>query len=265
MNLFNTSLKLYKKIKNLNTLYYILYLRHIKLNPITVNRKQSKYFFELAKPANNHLITHLIDEIISAECIFDIGANVGYFAKGILDVGFTGRILLFEPIPNLLSHAIFNLREYTNEKLFINAALGCNSQSLEIYLPDDSNIGWITFISEKTNSKSIIEVRVQSTEEYINLYKPDFLKIDVEGYEFNILKPLVKLISLDYQPTLLVEVGWGITNPNWTELVTIFQAFYEKGYVFYKIKDFKIPITLSELNNLNQTTDIIFAPSKNRV
>jgi hypothetical protein len=57
-----------------------------------VNRKQSKYFFELAKPTNNHLITHLKDEIISAECIFDIGANVGCFAKGILDVGFVGRM-----------------------------------------------------------------------------------------------------------------------------------------------------------------------------
>jgi FkbM family methyltransferase len=202
---------------------------------------------------------------MSAKCVFDIGANVGYFAKGILDVGFTGRILLFEPIPNLLSHAIFNLREYTNEKLFINAALGNNSQSLEIWLPDDSNLGWITFISEKTKSKSKIEVRVQSTEDYINMYKPDFLKIDVEGYEFNILKPLVQLVSLDYRPTLLVEVGWGITNPNWTELVTIFQAFHEKGYVFYKIEDFKIPIKLSELNNLNKTTDIIFAPDKNRI
>ena len=134
--------------------------------------EQAKDFFVGFAAENSKLVEKCLPYIAKSSTVFDVGANAGYFSEEILKTGFKGQLVLFEPIPNLLSIAINTLAEYENPKIFVNAALGEAQGNLELFLPNNSNIGWITAVREKTkNAKSII-VTVSSTLYFVEKYRP---------------------------------------------------------------------------------------------
>jgi FkbM family methyltransferase len=183
-------MKLFRAIKNLKNLkkaFNYLCRKIIKLDPTSVSDLEAKSFFDNYKAGNEKLFHHVAPRIKTAKTIFDVGANSGYFSKGLIDKGFSGRVILFEPIPNLISIAVRTLSGYKNDKIFVNSALGEKYETVNIFLPDDSNIGWITLVKSKATSTKSIPITVTPTFEYASLFLPEFVKIDVEGFELFIL------------------------------------------------------------------------------
>lgn len=144
--------------------------------------------------------------------------------------------------------------------VFINAALGETNEQIFFYLPNDSNIGWITAVASKAKSSKAILCDVNSTAEKILEFKPGFVKIDVEGFETFVLSPFLDFINKKYQPTFLVELGWGKSNPHWIKFLDFAKRIHEKGYVIRYAKNYDVTLNMNDLESLNKTIDVIIQP-----
>lgn len=133
------------------------------------------------------------------ECDFivDIGANDGQWIKQVRKKGFTGFALCIEPIEsnyqNLVSKKIYNTQT-------INCAVGDKNGFIDINVA--SNYGLSSSILEldsahknaAPNIKYVAKARVKIyklskiLEKY--KYRNIYIKIDTQGYEFNVLKSI---------------------------------------------------------------------------
>ena len=257
----NSLILIKKAIKNpyvtLKWIYINLRPNFLNLKPTNINYTDARIFFDIASKKNRKNINAVNSILKNSKCVFDIGSNCGYVSKEIISQGYSGQLVLFEPISNLLSLSVRLLSEYKNKKFFVNAALGDKDSELSLVLPNDNNIGWITAIKEKTKSQNIIEVTQEKTSKFITKFYPDFCKIDVEGYEYFILKEFIEFINKDYKPSFLVEIGFGNSNPYWKQFVNLLKQFFSKGYYFYSITDEIINLNIEDISNFEETVDII--------
>jgi FkbM family methyltransferase len=241
-------------------LHYLRYKvlgEFFRLDPKTVTRDQAEQFF--FRSGNVELVRQISPFFEKATTIFDVGGNVGFFSREVLKTGYKGRLVIFEPIPHLMSLSVETLAEYTSQKLFINAALGEASGEIEMFFAKGSNIGWITAVKEKADNNETVKCAMVSTSDYIRGFRPEFIKIDVEGFELFVLRPLLTLIG-DYRPAILCELGWGKSNPNWAEFLIVVEAFAAKGYKFLAADGSKRKMQLAEVAALTQTTDVLIVP-----
>lgn len=132
---------------------------------------------------------------------YDIGAHVGYFSAIACEInGDSGHVYAFEPRPDnarfLLKHLTINgFRNFT----LTQAAVA----SYEGTAAFNANTGTATgHLSDKGN----LVVKVISID---NLYRagklppPDFIKVDVEGGEIEVLQGCKHVIE-NHKPTLLI-------------------------------------------------------------
>ena len=199
------------------------------------------------------------------DVFIDIGANVGYvstFALGC--VGKNGEVHSFEPVPKYFERLKYVKDKNAGHHIFINnVALGEKEKLENIAVTNLANIGWNTlvpgFMPKDTIGESV-EVKVSTLDKYLSLNKIDnvrLIKIDVEGYEFPVLKGAQQYFQKTKRlPILLVEVAPS-AYPNLklslSELGELMASF---GYTAYGI-DFKEKINIAALVD---TTDVVFLP-----
>lgn len=230
------------------------------LDVLTITPEDAEAFFGPREKEHERLISPFLSELRQSSVVFDIGANAGYFSRSLVSAGFMGTLVLFEPIPNLLSIAIKTLDGCLNTKVFVNAAVGDVTTSIDIFLPENNNIGWVTAVKEKVTTEAKIRVPVVNAENFIDIYHPDIIKIDVEGFESFILSACAKKISDNYQPIFLVELGWGTANPHWSKFISTAEKFITAGYQFHAISKERKILSVDELRLLDKTTDVVIAP-----
>ena len=144
--------------------------------------------------------------------VFDVGSNIGNKAETYL--AHNTKVVGFEPQPNCINK--LNNRFKHNTKYILEPiGLAETKGVTTIY---ESNAHTISSMSKEfidTVSKERfkgyswprkIEVNVDTLDSMITKYgQPNYIKIDVEGYEFNVLKGLttpVDLISIEFTPEL---------------------------------------------------------------
>lgn len=135
------------------------------------------------------------------EILFDIGAHVGYFsAMAALINNGTGGVFAFEPRP---MNAMF-FRKHMKKNKFQNvslfeAAVGDSEKTVKFDPGKGSATGHVS-----TGGR--MKVRQVSIDKMLKeglLPVPDFIKIDVEGGEIEVLKGLTEIIS-NHHPKILV-------------------------------------------------------------
>lgn len=138
--------------------------------------------------------------ITSGSLVFDVGANVGEYTKAFLHLG--AKVIAVEPLPGMVE----KLNQINNKNLTVApCAVGENEDILPLHVSDRTDISslsadWLDVLSqndgwtERPQWKETINVRVSTLDSLIGRFGvPDFLKIDVEGFELNALRGLSKV------------------------------------------------------------------------
>ncbi len=116
----------------------------------------------------------LFAEIRSTDCVWDIGANVGYYTQKIAPL--VSRLVAFEPVAQTFSQ--LSRLSLPNATL-LNLALADVNGILPITVAHDAS-------SMAVLKGHIAEVKVARGDD-LNLPQPNVVKIDVEGFEGEVI------------------------------------------------------------------------------
>ncbi len=171
------------------------------------------------------------------DCVLDIGANIGfhtlYFAEL---VGHKGRVFAFEPILVNYQALIMNLSFNTFKHIQTEQiALGNESKTIHIHVdPSIRNPGSYTLL---THGKANTYIHCLKGDDYVDNKKignVNFIKIDVEGYEHEVLKGLKETI-INSRPIINFEYDRNYQLKMNDTPADIFSFFDELNYKLYEV------------------------------
>jgi FkbM family methyltransferase len=144
--------------------------------------------------------------LVPGSCCFDIGAHIGYYSLLFSKwVGRSGRVFSYEPVPYTYSFLERNLQR--NDASNVNAwqaAIGDRNGSVRMAAEAGARLGWST-VADYGN----LDVRcttVDSEIQRIGLKHLDFVKIDAEGFELQVLAGAESAIR-EMRPKIMFEVN----------------------------------------------------------
>ncbi len=167
------------------------------------------------KKIKNFLIKN---KITNFNMIFDIGGHKGETISFFLKNFNVDKIISFEPSPinfeKLKINTLQFKKRYKKTQIFIeNFGIGQKEEKLKLKQHSESSSSTINdfniesnylkkknkFLNLKNNFFKEVDINVITLEDYINkndIQKIDILKIDTEGYEFDVLKGLKDKLGL---------------------------------------------------------------------
>jgi FkbM family methyltransferase len=150
---------------------------------------------------------HFMDQHLKPGSVYvDVGANIGMMTlHAARIVGTQGHVYSFEPHPDTFRRLGRNieLNGIGNITTF-NFALGAVGDEREIYAFPEVNIGRASLIRDE-GSQLVGAVKVRTLDEVLNDVPVSMMKIDVEGFEAEVLRGALESIRR-YRPLMIVEV-----------------------------------------------------------
>ncbi len=148
------------------------------------------------------------------DIFLDIGANIGLhsiFAGNI--VGQNGHVYAFEPTPITFQRLTENIKLNKLEKIVtpVNKGISSEDGSLNLNYSEDGHDAWNSFTElQHINLSNSVEVEVCSLDNIIKHLNMDetkisLIKIDVEGWEMNVLKGADNFIKNNTHTAFLIE------------------------------------------------------------
>jgi FkbM family methyltransferase len=170
-------------------------------------------------------IEHLVLPLLKSKRTYlDIGACIGKASKALVDV--FDNIIVFEPNPESLS-VLREINGIRIEEAAVSDYIGstefivpvCNKRHERGFLPIDNNTEIEDSIKYKVNVTTIDSYRFEGV---------DFIKIDTEGNELNVLKGAIETIK-KYKPIIYYE-DKGKTEKDLERRELIKKLLQELGY-----------------------------------
>lgn len=155
----------------------------------------------------------LQSELREGDCVVDIGANIGYYA--LIEarlVGPYGKVYAIEPAPHNMRLLEDNIRlnNYGNVETF-QLAIGQQNGILPLYISDNPN--WCSFYLSR-NVVGQVDVTVTSLDDFLKDKRcPNLIRMDVEGYEYEILSGMSNILGSSVPLKLFVEFHPDIMGP----------------------------------------------------
>lgn len=209
----------------------------------------------------DHFKKLIIESKLDVKVYLDVGANIGVFTQTIKDLFPDSQCHAFEPVKSIFKTLKSNLRPF--DDVILNRVMVSDQTKRWDYLYIDPLIksGMVETCTkyEKDPLRAEGEItrwKKQRTKsitlsDYIydsDLLKIDLIKIDVEGYEFTVIKGLFDYLkNSDSKPFLYVEVGWGTNHPEWkTKCLPVYEKLFQLGY--------------QSVHFSERTEDVLFVP-----
>jgi FkbM family methyltransferase len=204
-------------------------------------------------------------------CI-DIGANKGLYTKKLLELT-NSSVISFEPLPKAFLDLIGLQKIYPNRLTCINKGVGDRNSELEIFFGEEDSehasfskeINEIDSIRDKNTNTLKVMITTLDTfiqESYPKLSGVDLIKIDTEGFEYEVLTGAKETIRRLEPKFVQIEY-------NWHQLFK-FQSLYKlglelPGYTAYQILPYGkglAPIDIkSPESNIYEYSNFIFVRS----
>ncbi len=195
-----------KKMQFLNNIVFSLAL----------NAKGYKNYGSFKKTGEKNFINKINKDLMF--CI-DIGANVGKYTKLLLTET-KSKIISFEPLPLAFKDLQKIEQNYTDRLKVYNYAIGEKDETLELNYSNEKsekasfleNLNQLSFYDFKNNQK--IKTKVYCLDTFFsnnpNLLSKniDLLKIDTEGFEFEVLKGAKKILEQNPPKYIQIEFNW---------------------------------------------------------
>lgn len=166
----------------------------------------SIFFNTINEPAFDNFMKILRPDSV----VIDVGANIGFLSLQAARYCKNGFVFSFEPDSDTFRNLEKNIAEnsYVNIKLF-KKALGNEPGQLNLYKLEKNNPGAnrILLHGNMPENENHEIVEVCTLDEFINEFPSvDVLKIDVEGFEINVLRGAEYVIR-KWKPILFVELA----------------------------------------------------------
>jgi FkbM family methyltransferase len=146
--------------------------------------------------------------LLPGACIWDVGANVGYYTKLFSErVGSLGRVYAFEPVPATISR-------------LATAAGGLNNVLIRPVALSDHN-GYATIDpghedrleTARIEEGGAVSIELQTGDNLVSTGAarlPSMIKIDVEGHELEVLRGMRQILRAGILRDIFIEVHFAI-------------------------------------------------------
>ncbi|MEM0502909.1 MAG: FkbM family methyltransferase, partial [Thermoplasmata archaeon] len=199
-------------------------------------------------------LNKLINIIKPGDIVIDVGGNIGFVAMSIYKK-MNGRVIIHSFEPDNTNYTKFEQLLKINPDIKINlnkVALGEDKYFAPLVMPTPDNRGGIRINKNINHIKE--KISVVTLDEYVkqnNIQLINVIKVDVEGFEYNVLKGASYTIK-KFHPILFIE--WDNSNLK-QQGVSIFILYDFLKKFNYKIIDI---IKSEEITNenINEYTNI---------
>lgn len=240
---------------------------HYNHEPFLLNSYNHKGYWYHGKKREQETVAVFKDWITNGDFVLEIGGHIGYFSTLYAHlVGENGKVVVFEP-------SFENLKYLTKNVQNVKASLRNNIQlvqkgagdvigELDFYIDPISgqNNSFVKdFDGFKTSRElsaeqdadvKVVKVPVITLDSFFENESllPNFVKIDVEGFEWNVIQGFQKTIEREH-PSLMIEiqadadklipyfksVGYTIFNDKMKEINTIEEYVkFKSPNIFFK-------------------------------
>ena len=155
----------------------------------------------------------IISNLKEKDTFLDVGANIGYYTNLCASKlsKKEGKVIAFEPISSIYKQNKNSIEKNRFKNILLyNFGCGDKKEDLNIYI-NSENVGGASLFKNKyelENKKSYDKkerVSIVSLDAFLGKKeKIDLVKIDVEGFEYSVLKGMKKIINKN-RPKLILE------------------------------------------------------------
>ena len=190
----------------------------------------------------------------------DIGANIGFYSYVVSRI--CDKVEAFEPIPYCCSI----LQAYNAPNINVHGvALSSKSGTAVLNIPIVNNmeIYGRASVSNDFPSQKTIQVSLKKLDDY-NFTNVNFIKIDVEGHELDVIRGAKDTIT-KYQPVILVEIEQRHLSFPMNLVFEEILAYGYKGFFLYQSKFHPISEFSSEFHQALLTTEENMKDNRNYI
>ena len=198
-------------------------------------------------------------EIKKGDTVIDAGANIGYFTLFFSKlVGEEGKVIAFEPDPinfDILKKNIEQNR-ITNVEL-VKKGISNKNESMKLYKSAVS--GGHSLIKNEWG-KEFTTIQTVTLDDYFNDQKIDLIKIDVEGFELEVIDGGTKLFKNNNKIKIISEFGGYYYKKNNPKILYP-KILHENGFNLFGIinkskgKSKIVPMKFDKLMEFYSKTD----------
>lgn len=192
---------------------------------------QRQMFFGSYEPIQTSWFKQCVTE---GDIFIDVGASFGHYTTlGASIVGETGKVFAFEPSPvaNSIIEKMIIDSDVKNVVL-VKAAIGQTEGTVDLYMP---NTEYLHSPSIMQSDADFVAIRIpvvtlDNFEPLMGVDEIKLLKMDVEGYEPNVLDGMERLIKEKRVKNIFCEFNSWWLEQNSTTTKQLLERFLDYGY-----------------------------------
>jgi FkbM family methyltransferase len=215
-------------------------------NQMLVRRRGVKYLLDTTDDIQRLIFLNVYEsaelQILSALlqpgcCCFDVGANIGFFSLHMAKiVGSFGKVFAFEPDEDNLARLRRNvlLNDFAKVVTISPLALGAKRGLDTFHKSARGHSGWGSLAKYGDLETVAVTVATDTLDDFCAehcIRKIDFLKVDIEGFEFEFLRGASRVLQGNMVRNILVEFNGPRLAERGRTLQEMIAYFDSLGYV----------------------------------
>jgi FkbM family methyltransferase len=210
--------------------------------PRTINgyelRLPVRYFRYFQEDYEADNIRFLQSHVAPGAVVLDVGAHIGLFSViAAKCVGHGGHVVAYEPTPStfrLLKHTI-RINQLLDVVIPVTAAVGHETGEINFYVSDNAADNSNSLVAYKTDRKLYsVTVPLTTIDQEVKqrgLSRVDFIKIDVEGAEYDTLRGAYETL-VKFKPRVIFAIHPDAIAGKGDSLHAILEELHRLPYTF---------------------------------